>query len=511
MANEMHIIILQQMCLVCLLFNCSFLSLVMELPLESSCKVDTEKDCGTNVYSNHDHSMKCREQMVLFWRKSQFCDINLVIVNVHGTPTACVAAHKVVLASAIPFFAMMFAVKMKEDESKELSLHGYESTAVKALVEYAYTGKLEISESSVKDIYVTAKRFTLPGIESFCIAFMQREMGPSNCIGISSFSETQGLTDVLKNANDYIIQNFTLVSKESEFLDLTVEKLSEFIKRDDITVDMEEDVYYAVTRWIQHDEDSRSQYVDDLYDYVRFPVTSERFLETVASKNALLTTSERGKVYLKDGFKYHADPAAVIFSNPSKTHPRQSIEGIICVVGGESDSSTSLKSFTLFNHHDGDWFEGPTMNYSRSRLAVAIIQGELYAVGGYDQGYSLALCEKYSATENAWKEIASLNNARSNLAVVPMGKSLFAIGGYTGSVHLQSVEVYNPSTDEWTTGPPLQEPRSELSALYSDQYIYAIGGCNSKGDLRSVERFDLMNRKWEFISSMNSPRTGGGW
>lgn len=463
----------------------------------------------TNIYSNTSHSQKCSEQMLMFWRKSQFCDINLVIINPHGTPTACVASHKVVIASSIPFFEIMFGVQMKEDESKELSLHGYDSTAVKALIEYAYTGKLEINESIVKDVLATAKRFSLPDIVSFCIEFMKREISPSNCIGIRSFSETHKLTDVQEFASNYIIQNFSSVSKESEFLDLTVEKVTELIKRDDIVVSLEEDVYHAVTKWIEHNEATRATRADELYDHVRFPVTSERFLETVASKNKLLS-SKKGAVYLKDGFQYHENPAAVIFSNPRKTHPRRSIQGIICVVGGESDSSSTLKSFTLYNQHDGEWVDGPSMNYGRSRLAVAIVQGELYAIGGYDQGYSLALCEKYSAAENCWKEITPLNNARSNLTVVPVGKSLFAMGGYTGSVHLHSVEIYNPSMDEWSTGPPMLEARSELSSLYLDQYIYAIGGCNSKGDLRSVERFDLMNKKWEFISSMNSPRTGGG-
>ena len=462
------------------------------------------------IFTNDDHNNKCCKQMVNFWKRSQFCDINLVVINTHGTPTACVAAHRVVIASAIPFFAVMLGIQMKDNEEKEVSLHGYESTTVKSLIEYAYTGSLEITTSNVQSVLVTAMRFTLPDIVSFCVDFMTTDIRPSNCISIREFSETNTLIDLHKLAQEYVIKNFSSISKEEEFLHLPLTKVVELVKSEEILVDSEEDVYNAVTKWIHHDLDTRTDHADDLYDYVRFPITSSRFLETIASKNKLLSSSDKGKVYLKDGFEYHENPAAIIFSTPNKTHPRNSVQGIICLVGGETDSSTCVNSFSLFNPHEDEWKAGPGMNYKRSRLAVAIVQGELYAIGGYDLGYSLTLCEKYSAVNNCWKEITPLSSARCSLAVVPIGNRLFAIGGYSGSVHLHSVEVYNPTNDEWTSGPPMIEPRSELSAIYLDQYVYAIGGCNSKGDLRSVERFDLMNKKWEFITSMNSPRTGAG-
>ena len=462
-----------------------------------------------NVFVNSLHASKCCEEMAKFWRKSQLCDVNLIVLDHLGTPTACVPAHKVVLASSIPFFAAMFGIRMKESSETEVSLHGYDSSAVKCLVEYAYTGKVEINQYNAQHVLVTADKFTLPNLVSFCAKFIERETVVSNCLSVREFAHHQNLADLHKYAEDFVIQNFSSVSKEEEFLQLPVKEVIELVKSDDILVGSEEDVYNAVTNWIRHDISTRKEHADELYDYVRFPITSKRFLDETVPKNELLLT-EKISVYLKDAFEYHLNPAAIIFSNPKKTQPRRSVQGIICLVGGVSDSGDTLNSFTLYNSHEKEWKEGPVMNFRRSRLGVAILQGELYAIGGYDLGYSLTLCEKFSPSENRWKEISPLNSARRSLAVVPVGNGLFAMGGYTGSVHLQSVEIYNPSNDEWVAGPPLLEPRSELSAVYQDQFVYAIGGSNSKGDLRSVERFDLMNRKWECITSMNAPRSGGG-
>lgn len=467
-----------------------------------------EDNQDDSVFKNAEHCTKCCEHMVSIWKRSQFCDVNLVTIDFQGTPTVAIPAHRIVIAAMIPFFTAMFESQMKETTEKEISLHGYDSTAVKILVEYAYTGIVKVTKATAQDLLITADKLGLPDIVKFCADFIGRQIETSNCLGIRDFALLNNLSELHTQAADYTIQNFSSVTSGDEFLELSVEKVVQLVKNDDICVSSEEEVYHAVNNWIQHDFDERLVHADLLYDFVRFPITSQTFLENVASKNPLLQSS-KGHVYLKDAFEYHKNPAVIIFANPKKTQPRRSVQGVICVVGGVNDSGDTLNNAILYNPHDKEWKEGPKMKYRRSRLAVTFFQGELYAIGGYDLGYSLAHCEKYSPREKCWKEIASLSTCRRSLAVVPVGNCLFAMGGYTGSVYLQTVEIYNPKADEWSAGPPMLQPRSELAATFLNQCIYAIGGCNSKGDLRSVERFDPINRKWEMIAAMNAPRTGG--
>ena len=103
----------------------------------------------------------------------------------------------------------------------------------------------------------------------------------------------------------------------------------------------------------------------------------------------------------------------MIFANPRKTQPRRSVQGMICVVGGVDDSGISLNSVIVYDPHDKQWKNSPKMSFHRSRLSVAWLNGELYAIGGYDLGYSLHTCEKYSPVDKCWKEIANLNTAPS--------------------------------------------------------------------------------------------------
>ena len=146
----------------------------------------------------------------------------------------------------------------------------------------------------------------------------------------------------------------------------------------------------------------------------------------------------------------------------------------------------------------------------RSRLAIALFQGELYAIGGADFADSLSSVEKYSPTTNCWGNVAALNTPRRSCAAVVTPRGIFVLGGYSGSVYLKSVELYDSELDEWSYQLPMTESRSELCAVFFDQRIYAIGGYNSSGQLKSVERFDLINRKWEKVADMCAPRANAG-
>ena len=462
-----------------------------------------------DLYVEKDHSTKCFGEMAQLWYNKQFCDVHLLVTDRLDAPKTAVLAHKIVLAAAVPYFKAMFDSQMKETEEKEIVLHDHTALAVKILVEYCYTGKVKITPQTAQDLLVTADKFGLSNIAQFCAKYMGEQLCPSNCLGLREFAFQQNLTELYEKASSYVIQNFTAVSKEEEFIQLPLEKVKKLVQSDDIRVESEEDVYHAVTLWIYQDSDHRGEHADQLYDHIRFPLMPQRFLDNIANKNPYLQ-STRGHVYLKDAHEYYKNPGVTIFSNPKKTQPRRSVQGVICVVGGVDDGGTSLDSVTLYNPHEQEWKEGPRMRYRRSRLGVALFHGELYAVGGYDLGYSLTTCEKYSPRENEWKPIADLSTARRSLALVPVGGRLFAIGGFTGAVYLKSVEVYNPNTDEWSPGPPMLEARSELAAVFLDQRIYAIGGMNSSGHLKSVEVFDFLNKKWSAVATMVIPRTGAG-
>ena len=93
------------------------------------------------------------------------------------------------------------------------------------------------------------------------------------------------------------------------------------------------------------------------------------------------------------------------------------------------------------------------MNHKRQGAGVGIVNGLLYAVGGYD-GPIRQDVECYNPDLNQWTYVSPMNIARENASVVTHDGLLYAIGGYgTSDERLQSVEVFNPETNIWTVLP----------------------------------------------------------
>ena len=416
-----------------------------------------------------------------------------------------------VLAANIPYFKAMLTSAMQESKLQDVTLKNVDGEGLKRAVGYAYSGSIEISENTVQGVLTTASLLGLPRIVSACAKFMTKHITVANCLGIREFSRLHELSDLSSAANKFAMSNFSKVWKAEEFLGLAVEELEDFVKSDQINVNSEEDVYEAVTRWLKSSPEERSEHSDRLYAHVRLPILPLNFIKSVVKQNELITESKMGKIMLREAMDYHDNPASVIlFSNPRKIQPRSSVMGVICVVGGAGDGGESLNDVIFFSPHKMQWRPGTKMLQHRSRLALALFNGELYAIGGSDLSETLASVEKYSPLTNTWRKVTSLGTPRRSCAAVVTPRAIYALGGYSGSVFLKSVEMYDPILDEWTYQPAMTETRSELAAVFFDQRIYAIGGFNSQCQLRSVERFDLINRKWEKIADMCAPRANAG-
>ena len=73
--------------------------------------------------------------------------------------------------------------------------------------------------------------------------------------------------------------------------------------------------------------------------------------------------------------------------------------------------------------------------YTAEELAAvedAGASGVLYAVGGFDGRGALSSVEAYDPATKTWSAVASMMTARYGLAVGVLGGSLYAVGGWSG-------------------------------------------------------------------------------
>lgn len=60
------------------------------------------------------------------------------------------------------------------------------------------------------------------------------------------------------------------------------------------------------------------------------------------------------------------------------------------------------------------------------------------------------MVEVFDPIANRWEKCHPMTTARSRVGVAVVNGLLYAIGGYDGQLRLSTVEVYNPEMDTWT-------------------------------------------------------------
>lgn len=129
----------------------------------------------------------------------------------------------------------------------------------------------------------------------------------------------------------------------------------------------------------------------------------------------------------------------------------------------EDQSLWSQDSFACFDPSTREWTDLPAMPSGRSSHDVAVLDGKLYVVGGWNmQGadstvwHTTALVCDLTQPDLKWTEIATPPFQRRAVSVAAFQGKLFVIGGMTESGSTtKEVSVFDPSTNTWSTAPAL--------------------------------------------------------
>ncbi|KAG8225215.1 hypothetical protein J437_LFUL012690 [Ladona fulva] len=155
------------------------------------------------------------------------------------------------------------------------------------------------------------------------------------------------------------------------------------------------------------------------------------------------------------------------------------------------------------------WTEVAPMNAPRSELGLAMLDGSIFAVGGWDGSFGLDSVERYDPSRNQWFPVAAMPHPLASPAVVAHHGLLYVIGG---SIHQEGdgidlVQRYDPRCDTWHNQGSLLIPRSGAAACAIGHHIYVMGGWHaSTENTNKVECYDVRNNFWEYRAPMQEKR-----
>ena len=107
----------------------------------------------------------------------------------------------------------------------------------------------------------------------------------------------------------------------------------------------------------------------------------------------------------------------------------------------------------------------------RAEVSGAVVGDKLHAVGGGVKGVAGPYHDEYDPATDRWRPRAPMPEGRDHLAVAVLNGKIYAFGGFAASVHKGAgtdAFEYDPASDSWKTLAPMSGPRGSAGATALD-------------------------------------------
>lgn len=437
----------------------------------------------------------------------ELCD-----VVIRTDDDASISAHRNVLSVCSPYFRAMFTGKLRESRNEIVALKGVAAEALRCIVRFMYTSTIDINEANVDDILSASDLFQMKEVTTVCCQFLRQQLNPSNCLGIEALAAGFSCEELENEARKYSLKHFTEVIKSEEFKELTLEAAKKLLSDENLCVRSEEDVYYAAMEWIFGSAD-RLKHSAEVLSCVRLPVLSPSFLNSQVLSDKWLSNDFECRQMVEDALRYASSPTSEKRKQCLTTRMRPRIPfgyGDVLVVIGGLHLSNPVPSGERYNMYTDQWTSIEDMPTSRYGIATSHLHGQVYCLGGFENGKYLTSVEAYDPEENVWTIQAQMLVARKYFSATSLGGKLYALGGSNIQRRLKSVECYDPQDDKWTFVSSMISPRMYLAVGTLGGLIYAVGGHDGMLRLDTVECYDPQKNEWSYVASMGKPRSVAG-
>ena len=172
------------------------------------------------------------------------------------------------------------------------------------------------------------------------------------------------------------------------------------------------------------------------------------------------------------------------------------------------------------------WTTKAAMPTPRADLAIGVVNGILYAAGGdivaipgpADFDARTPAVEAFDPATDTWTTKASMPTPRAGLAIGVVHGILYAVGG-SGAVNgilfavdydsAGTVVAYDPAANSWTPKATMPTRRSLPSVGVVNGTLYAVGGFNNSGGvLGTLATYDAVTNSSMTRAETLTPRWG---
>jgi N-acetylneuraminic acid mutarotase len=178
--------------------------------------------------------------------------------------------------------------------------------------------------------------------------------------------------------------------------------------------------------------------------------------------------------------------------------------GVRTYVAGGIDATGYTGMVQEYDATENRWYARPSMPTRRGYLALAHVNGYLYAIGGTNGASHV---NKVETLDLGWHTMKTGPDLRAGV-LTEINEVLYAFGGYSAdSPYPKKVYAYNDANDTWTAKADIPTPRAEFAVTVLGGKAYVIGGINDAATGK-VEAYDPVTNTWQTKANMRYIRYG---
>lgn len=288
---------------------------------------------ANNCNNTNAHFFNAFKHIQNMYSDNKLCDVTLMCNN----KQIRINAHRVILSSASDYFYAMFTNNLAESFKNEIEINEIvDGHALKSLVDFIYTGKIELNDSNVLSIVSASNFLQLNTVLRHGCDYLANSLNISNCLSIHRFSEQHLLQSLKTVSYRYLLDNFECIANNNELLnEFTEAELSDLFDNEYLNVTNEEFVFETLMKWIcLNNSNDRKASLGRLLSKIRLPLLKAYFLTKQIENNKLLFNNSDCQSLLLEAAVFHINPAKFHHTQISRTIPRKStvIIFIICIL-----------------------------------------------------------------------------------------------------------------------------------------------------------------------------------
>ncbi|XP_061492471.1 kelch-like protein 30 isoform X3 [Rhineura floridana] len=407
--------------------------------------------------------------------------------------------HRSILALCSHYFNAMFAGDFVESFSAHVEIKEVDPVIMESLINFAYTGKVTINQGNVEALIRTSNQLHFPVLRKVCSRYLRQQMDATNCLGICEFGEMHGCPEVSSKAWSFLQENFELVSQQEEFLQLSKERLVTYLSNNLLQIQEEQSLVEAVLRWVKYEKSARAMHLPELLDLVHLVSLPDQYLQNLLSSEPLIQESEACKTIIT---RHRSTVENRPFVQQRLKALPQKLEEVLVVVGGraleenEEDGQQPppiARNFAFYNTKTKKWIALPDFpDYNKWGFSMIALNNDVYITGGsrgsQNDTWSTTQSWCFCLKNSYWKSIAPMLKPRTNHANAVLNGEIYAIGGTT--VDFVEVECYDPYNDSWCFVSPAPKYVSNFATSGCLGKLYIIGSCAVKYNALTLQCYN---------------------